>query len=72
MDIEKLNWLLFTSYMSGVTSAAWIIVLIRDYMKKQKCAHKNTHTYVESVAATCEKITITCLDCGKKTTKTEC
>lgn len=72
MDIEKLNCLLLTSYMSGVTTAFWIIILINDYMKIQKCAHKNTHVFVESAAATCETTTTTCLDCGKKTTKTEC
>lgn len=29
------------------------------------CEHKNTHTYVEEVTVTCEKIKVTCLNCKK-------
>jgi hypothetical protein len=40
--------------------------------ERRKCPHKHNIMYVENVAATCEKITTTCLVCGKKTTKIEC
>lgn len=37
------------------------------------CEHKNTFTYVEEAIVTCEKTTVTCLDCHKKlSTKTDC
>jgi CRISPR/Cas system CMR subunit Cmr4 (Cas7 group RAMP superfamily) len=47
-------------------------ILIKRITKKDSCFHKNTFMYVESTAATCEKITTTCLDCGHKSTKIEC
>lgn len=68
---EKLEFLLL-SFACGTTSFLFTSVLIKDILKQQECKHKSTHTYVESVAATCEKMTITCLDCGERTTKIEC
>lgn len=47
-------------------------IMIKHKIKKSNCSHKNKHIYVENTAATCEITTTTCLDCGKKTTKTEC
>jgi hypothetical protein len=48
------------------------VYLIKQAIKRINCTHRQTFVYIENVAATCETTTITCMNCGKKTTKTEC
>lgn len=68
---DKIHFLL-TYFACGAISFLIVSIWIKRILNRQNCKHSCTHTYVESVAATCEKLTITCLDCGKKTTKIEC
>jgi len=71
MGIQDLD-LVWLSFLCGLTSFIAVLMLLKSIFKKDNCTHKNTFMYVESVAATCEKVTTTCLDCGHKSTKTEC
>lgn len=50
-----------------------IIIMRVSDIKIDPCPHANTFTYTDSTIVTCEKTTITCLDCGDKlSTKTDC
>ncbi len=60
------------SFFCGTVSFLLVALLIKRILKEDNCSHKNTFMYVQSAAATCEIITTTCLDCGHKSTKTEC
>lgn len=71
MDNQYLNVILLCIAL-GIAFALYATVLIRQLIKQKNCQHKYKMMYVENVAATCERITTTCLECGKKTTKIEC
>lgn len=71
MDTENTLFLIL-SFACGAVSFVFTSMLIKQIIEKDSCPHKNTFMYVESAAATCEKVTTTCLDCGKTTTKIEC
>jgi uncharacterized protein YxeA len=50
-----------------------IILVVAFAVEQENCEHKCTFIQVENVAATCEKTTIICMDCGKKIkTETDC
>lgn len=68
---DQLHFLL-VSFACGSASFLITSLWLKRIIKQQNCKHNCTHTYVESVAATCEKVTTTCLDCGHRTTKIEC
>lgn len=60
-------------FVLGAMVSFIIVDEIKENNKIPKCQHKNKHTYIDWTAVTCEKTTITCLDCGKKfKTKVEC
>lgn len=71
MDNQYLNVILLCIAL-GIAFALYATVLIRQLIKQKNCPHKHKMMYVENVAATCERITTTCMDCGKTTTKIEC
>lgn len=67
-----MNNIQIITYVCIFVYVVWVVVLVKKAIKISNCAHRNTFVYVENVAATCETTTITCMDCGKKTTKTDC
>lgn len=59
--------------LSGVGSLVIHLLVKFNLNSINNCEHQNTFTHVEEVAVTCEKTTVTCLDCHKKlSTKTDC
>lgn len=73
MNNYKLELIHILFYVCGFIYVVSIVWYIKTAVKQKNCSHKNTFIYVENVAATCEEITTTCMDCGKKlSTKTEC
>ena len=74
-DIINLNiQMSIVSFIVGVGVGLLIVQYSKEYKKMHpKCQHKNKHTYIDWVAGTCEKTTVTCLDCNKKfKSKLEC
>lgn len=42
-----------------------VLVTVSQCKKMKRCEHRNTATYVDVPVATCERVTVTCLDCRK-------
>lgn len=72
MNNYKLDIIQILVYVCAFIYLGWIVFIIKQAIKQKNCSHKHKMMYVENVAATCERITTTCMDCGKKTTKIEC
>lgn len=72
MNNYKLDIIQILVYVCAFIYLGWVVFLIKQAIKRKNCTHRHTFIYVENVAATCETTTITCMDCGRKTTKTEC
>ena len=77
MEIEIISKMILTGvigYFTGYFFGFFLSGKYKEFKKKHpKCLHKNKHTYIDWVATSCEKTTITCLDCNKKfKSKVEC